>query len=175
MYVGTEPGSYEKSIQDRLEFLKILNSVTDIGATLLNQANTTVQNRNKRKAVSDKVNGVILQGNTEHEPLMLEKDMLTYIDTIAPDKMLHIAALDCDENCQHTKGIHIVMEVKSGLEQEDLNDLAFLAKCYIKREHKENCPEIMFLTPGTVKNYIVDENFNRYYFRDDLFITRSII
>ena len=28
------------------------------------------------------------------------------------------------------------------------------------------------MIPGTVKNYIVDENFNRYYFRDDLFYNK---
>lgn len=168
-YVGHELTSYEKGITERLKFLNMLNTVTDITATILDQANSSVQERNKRKTANDKLNGVLLNGVVNHDPVYLEKSMLAYTDTSAPDKVLRIVAVDCDENCVHFKGIHTVMEVTGCLEEEELNDLAFLAKCYIKRKHKEHCPEVVFVTPGTIKNYFTDENCSRYQFRDDLF------
>ena len=169
MYVGDEPQTYEKSIYKRKEFLKIINSGTDLCAVILNQSNMSVQKRNTRKQMSDKMNGVLLQGTMKHIHEVIETDVSTYMENTTADTILHIVALECDENCSHTCGIHLVMEIKSGLKEEELDDLAFLARCFIKRTHKENCPEIVFLQPGTIKDYIIDKNFSRYNFRDDLF------
>ena len=95
---------------------------------------------------AEALGGIHINTGIHHLPERIEDEISECIKTYFTDALIHtVLCVDCTRQCQHPKGIHVIIEMLNIIEFEYAENMSVLIRSICRRKHYANVPEIFFM------------------------------
>jgi hypothetical protein len=179
----SEVFDFEETLKKKVDFFRKLQQVFDVCQNLNTDTSSYIAENQKRKEVSDLLNGEIVKlNNITHTYDGFTKSVREYQEYILTRKCINIIIECINVMCtNHTHGIHVFVALEEEETVSDLQileDYATIIRSDLHKTHGVTVPEVIFLDKNTVKGYMckncTDGSFHKFHLRDDYFSRKLV-
>ena len=164
------PHAHSDLVNAKWKYLNTLNSTKELAKEHQKCNNSTITERKERKTVKNTDTNMYIRGSDGyiHDPIQLEDELMEHLQE-ANVFVKKLVCIDCNSRCEHSPGIHVIVETisNSDLEGSDHEDVIALVQTFLSSKHETECSQIAFCSEGSLEEYLGKFGTpNRFHIRD---------